>query len=89
MGGWPAPALLDVPPPPPALAPLYVLFQSLQTEGALESQPANAALPAPLLPLCIASVLFWSLRTEGTLDKGALHGSCPTTKGTKYAATKW
>ncbi|PSC76370.1 Prolyl 4-hydroxylase subunit alpha-2 [Micractinium conductrix] len=35
------------------------------------------------------AVLFWSLRTEGTLDKGSLHGSCPTTRGKKYAATKW
>lgn len=35
------------------------------------------------------AVLFFSLRTEGTLDKGSLHGSCPTLKGTKYAATKW
>lgn len=35
------------------------------------------------------AVLFFSLRTEGTLDKGSLHGSCPTTKGIKYAATKW
>jgi prolyl 4-hydroxylase len=34
------------------------------------------------------AVLFFSLRTEGTLDKGSLHGSCPTLKGLKYAATK-
>ncbi|KAL6782723.1 PFH16 [Auxenochlorella protothecoides x Auxenochlorella symbiontica] len=35
------------------------------------------------------AVVFWSLRTDGTLDAGALHGSCPVTKGTKWAATKW
>lgn len=35
------------------------------------------------------AVLFFSLRTEGTLDKGSLHGSCPTLKGFKFAATKW
>lgn len=35
------------------------------------------------------AVVFWSLRTDGTLDAGALHGSCPITKGTKWAATKW
>lgn len=34
-------------------------------------------------------VLFFSLKTEGVLDRGSLHGSCPTTKGTKYASTKW
>jgi hypothetical protein len=24
-----------------------------------------------------------------TVDRAALHGSCPTTKGTKWTATKW
>lgn len=49
------------------------------------SQTCHAAMP----PACSRAVLFFSLRTEGTLDKGSLHGSCPTLKGTKYAATKW
>ena len=34
-------------------------------------------------------VVFWSLNTEGTLNSGALHGSCPVIKGTKWSATKW
>lgn len=35
------------------------------------------------------AVLFFSLKTDGVLDRGSLHGSCPTSKGTKWAATKW
>ncbi|KAI7835426.1 hypothetical protein COHA_010673 [Chlorella ohadii] len=35
------------------------------------------------------AVLFFSLKTEGVLDRGSLHGSCPTTKGLKYASTKF
>ncbi len=50
------------------------------------SHPAASLTP---LPAHTVAVLFFSLRTEGTLDKGSLHGSCPTLKGTKYAATKW
>jgi len=40
-------------------------------------------------PCTLRAVLFWSLKTEGVLDQGSLHGSCPTSKGVKFAATKW
>lgn len=56
--------------------------------------PTCCPLPSCAVPLLAShrptlpptnphAVLFFSLRTEGVLDKGSLHGSCPTTKGTK------
>lgn len=33
--------------------------------------------------------LFFSLDTAGQEDPTSLHGSCPTTKGQKWSATKW
>ena len=35
------------------------------------------------------AVMFYSLTPDGSLDKSSLHGSCPTTKGDKWSATKW
>lgn len=35
------------------------------------------------------AVMFFSLKTDGTEDPTSLHGSCPTTKGEKWSATKW
>eukprot|EP00877_Chromochloris_zofingiensis_P001599 jgi/Chrzof1/1143/Cz01g42060.t1 len=35
------------------------------------------------------AILFYSLHPDGALDKSSLHGSCPTTKGEKWSATKW
>jgi prolyl 4-hydroxylase len=35
------------------------------------------------------ALLFYSLKSDGSLDPKSLHGSCPTTKGTKWSATKW
>ena len=35
------------------------------------------------------ALLFYSLLPNGKTDPTSLHGSCPTTKGDKYSATKW
>eukprot|EP00892_Ulva_mutabilis_P008292 jgi/Ulvmu1/5835/UM025_0093.1 len=35
------------------------------------------------------ALLFFSLHPDGTEDPTSLHGSCPTTKGEKWSATKW
>jgi len=35
------------------------------------------------------AMMFYSLKPDGTLDGTSLHGSCPTTKGDKWSATKW
>ncbi len=35
------------------------------------------------------AVMFYSLRPDGTTDTSSMHGSCPTTKGSKWSATKW
>lgn len=35
------------------------------------------------------ALLFYSLTPDGVEDKHSLHGSCPTTKGEKWSATKW
>jgi len=35
------------------------------------------------------AVLFYSLKPDGEPDPASLHGSCPTTKGVKWSATKW
>jgi prolyl 4-hydroxylase len=35
------------------------------------------------------AVMFFSLHPDGTEDPSSLHGSCPTTKGEKWSATKW
>jgi prolyl 4-hydroxylase len=36
------------------------------------------------------ALLFFDLDVEGRAgDRAALHASCPTTKGTKWTATKW
>lgn len=35
------------------------------------------------------ALLFFSLHPDGTEDPASLHGSCPTTKGDKWSATKW
>lgn len=35
------------------------------------------------------ALLFYSLTPEGVEDEMSLHGSCPTTKGEKWSATKW
>lgn len=35
------------------------------------------------------ALLFFSLHPDGTEDTTSLHGSCPTTKGEKWSATKW
>lgn len=67
-------------------------FSFPKTEGVL-----GCNLPRLVMPRCLPNspvstpraVLFFSLKTEGVLDRGSLHGSCPTTKGTKFAATKW
>ena len=33
--------------------------------------------------------LACSLQPDGQVDYSSLHGSCPTTKGEKWSATKW
>lgn len=35
------------------------------------------------------ALLFYSLKPDGSTDPASLHGSCPTTKGEKWSATKW
>lgn len=35
------------------------------------------------------ALLFYSLKPDGSTDPTSLHGSCPTTKGDKWSATKW
>ena len=35
------------------------------------------------------ALLFYSLLPNGKTDPTSLHGSCPTTKGEKWSATKW
>ena len=35
------------------------------------------------------AVLFYSLKPDGEEDPSSLHGSCPTTRGVKWSATKW
>lgn len=35
------------------------------------------------------ALLFYSLKPDGTPDRKSLHGSCPTTKGEKWSATRW
>lgn len=35
------------------------------------------------------AVMFFSLKTDGREDPSSLHGSCATTKGEKWSATKW
>ncbi|KAK9797418.1 hypothetical protein WJX73_008984 [Symbiochloris irregularis] len=35
------------------------------------------------------ALLFFSLHPDGETDHTSLHGSCPTTKGEKWSATKW
>lgn len=35
------------------------------------------------------AVMFFSLHPDGTEDASSLHGSCPTTRGHKWSATKW
>lgn len=35
------------------------------------------------------ALLFFSLNPDGTTDPSSLHGSCATTKGEKWSATKW
>ena len=34
-------------------------------------------------------LLACSLQPDGQVDYSSLHGSCPTTKGEKWSATKW
>ncbi|KAL3132857.1 hypothetical protein ABBQ38_006782 [Trebouxia sp. C0009 RCD-2024] len=35
------------------------------------------------------ALLFFSLKPDGEVDPSSLHGSCATTKGEKWSATKW
>lgn len=35
------------------------------------------------------ALLFFSLNPDGSEDEASLHGSCPTTRGDKWSATKW
>ena len=35
------------------------------------------------------ALLFYSLKPDGEPDPASLHGSCPTTQGNKWSATKW
>lgn len=35
------------------------------------------------------AVMFFSLSPNGSEDETSLHGSCPTTQGDKWSATKW
>ena len=35
------------------------------------------------------ALLFYSLHFDATKDPTSFHGSCPTTKGEKWSATKW
>ena len=35
------------------------------------------------------ALLFYSLKPDGEKDPASLHGSCPTTQGNKWSATKW
>ena len=49
-------------------------------------------LPHPFLTLphsSIAPCCPPSLKPDGEKDPASLHGSCPTTGGVKWSATKW
>ena len=35
------------------------------------------------------ALMFYSLKPDGATDQASLHGSCPTTAGEKWSATKW
>eukprot|EP00877_Chromochloris_zofingiensis_P013401 jgi/Chrzof1/8314/Cz03g05260.t1 len=35
------------------------------------------------------ALMFYSLKPDGSKDEASLHGSCPTTAGEKWSATKW
>ena len=35
------------------------------------------------------ALMFYSLKPDGSNDPSSLHGSCPTTQGNKWSATKW
>lgn len=35
------------------------------------------------------ALLFYGLKPNGDVDPTSMHGSCPTTKGEKWSATKW
>lgn len=35
------------------------------------------------------ALMFYSLKPDGSTDPASLHGSCPTTGGNKWSATKW
>eukprot|EP00803_Ostreobium_quekettii_P004662 evm.model.scf_3141.1 EVM.evm.TU.scf_3141.1 scf_3141:6100-10850(+) len=35
------------------------------------------------------AIMFYGLKPDGSEDQTSLHGSCPTTKGEKWSATKW
>jgi hypothetical protein len=50
----------------------------------------TSCIPFQLL-LLLSFCLFHlcSLKPDGSLDSSSLHGSCPTTKGDKWSATKW
>ena len=40
-------------------------------------------------PIAGDALLFWSTTPDGAVDPASLHGSCPTTKGSKWTATRW
>lgn len=42
-----------------------------------------------LLVCCLIMRCGGFRAADGTFDRKSLHGSCPTTKGTKFSATKW
>lgn len=35
------------------------------------------------------ALFFYSLKPDGSEDIASTHGSCPTTKGVKWSATRW
>ena len=51
----------------------------------------RAACPMWLLSIVmqLRCGLMCSLTPNGETDNTSLHGSCPTTKGEKWSATKW
>jgi prolyl 4-hydroxylase len=40
-------------------------------------------------PVAGDALLFWSTTPDGAVDPASLHGSCPTTRGSKWTATRW
>lgn len=78
-----------------------LMFLESPVEGGETVFPAAAARAAgpgwsacareglAVAPVAGDALLFWSVTPDGRVDPASLHGSCPTTKGSKWTATRW